>query len=340
MKRIQRVRLADIAKRLNVSKVTISKALRNHPDISEKMKTRIKNVAEEMNYVPDFLARALSSKHTNIIGVVLPEVNHTFFAAALDGIYSAATEKNFEIVLTVSFEDRIREIKNIQTLLSMNVDGILISISQNTHDYEIFTNVREKKIPLVFFDRVVHNLGFSTIEVEDKKGAELAVEYAISLGYTKIAHFAGYLNISIGKERCLGYKEVLKKHSIPIKKEWVIEGGFNEEDGYSSFKKLYKYGNLPELIFAVTDPVAMGIYDAAKEVGLRIPRDIGVIGYSNNLIARYLAPPLTTVSQPAKELGRIAANLLINEIEGSKVIEPQHLSLPVELKARESCVRR
>ncbi|RQV99494.1 LacI family transcriptional regulator [bacterium] len=342
MKKKSNVTQTQIAKALNISVVTVSKALRNYPDISFETTQRVQKLADELGYTPDLIARALSSKRSNIIGVVVPEIDHSFFAAVMEGIYAVAKENNFQIILTVSQEDDQREVENLQTLLAMRVDGILVSVSQKTTDYSIFHLIEKKKIPLVFFDRTIPDKRFSQVVVDDRLGAYHAVEYAISQGYHRIAHLTGPLNISIASERYLGYREALEKNKIEVKEEWIIQCGFSEDNGYRGFKKLVdnNKSDLPEVIFAVNDPVAIGIYDAAEELNLDIPQDIGVIGFSNNRISKYLSPPLTTVMQPAHDIGRNAVQLLIQEIQNPMKYTPRQIIVQTQLVVRESCLKK
>ena len=184
------VTLSDIAKRLNVSTVTVSKALRGHPDISPKTTKIIKNLAEEMGYSPNFMARNLSARKSHMIGLVIPKIAHFFFGSIIESIYDIAFKNNYEIILTVSQENAERERRHIQTLLSMRVDGIIISISQETQNYDIFETVRKREIPLVFIDRIPQISNINTVSVDDRGGAYKAVSHAIKLGYRNISHFA------------------------------------------------------------------------------------------------------------------------------------------------------
>jgi LacI family transcriptional regulator len=339
MRKPSNVTQAQIAEKLNLSTVTVSKALRNHSDISSETIQRVKQLADSLGYTPDLIARALSSRRSSIIGVVLPEIDHTFFSTVMKGIYSAAQENHFQIVLTVSQEDDQKEIENLQTLIAMRVAGILISISQKTIKTDIFELIKRKRIPMVFFDRYIPDTHFSRVVVDDRKGATQAVEYLIQLGYRRIAHLAGPPNISIAGERCAGYVDVLNAYGIPLKNEWIVPCGFSQEDGYRGFKQIIGTGDLPEAVFTANDPLAVGVYDAAKESGLRIPQDIGVIGFSDNIISRYLSPSLTTVRQPAVTIGETAVHLLLDEIQRPEQRRPEQIEIPTQLVIRESCLR-
>lgn len=333
------VTLSDIAKKLNVSTVTVSKALRGHPDISPKTTKLIKKVAEEVGYTPNLVARKLSARKSNTIGVVVPKIAHFFFGSIIEHIYNKAFDNGYEILLTVSQESSEREKKHIQTLLAMKVDGILISLTQETRDYEIFETVRKRGVPIVFMDRTPDMKSVNTVTVDDYGGALKAVEHLINIGYTKIGHFAGYTNINIGRLRRQGFYDAMKKHNLPIKKEWVIEGGYGEQHGYDSFMELYKANNLPEVVFTVTYPVALGVYMAASEVGIKIPNDIDVICFGNAKMQNLLSPPLSCVDQPTDQIAEKSMDLLISNINDADNLAPHSEVIQTELIIRGTCVQ-
>ncbi len=330
------ITLDDIAKRLNVSKVTVSKALRGHPDISIETTQKVKEVAKELGYTPNFMARNLSSKSSHTIGLVVPKIAHYFFGSVIESIYEAALENNYEIILTVSQENAAREEKHIRSLLSMRVDGLIISISQQTKNYEIFDTIKNYNVPLVFMDRVVDLPDFSSVTVDDKGGSFKAIEHAIDIGYKKIAHIAGYQEINIGRRRYLGFEEAMKKYNITINPDWVVYGGFGEDDGYQGFMKLYNSNKLPEFIFAVTYPVALGVYAAASELGLKIPDDIDIMCFGNSDVNKFLSPSLSCVNQPTEELGRKSVELILDIIKNPTDFVPKHIEIPTDLIIRET----
>jgi DNA-binding LacI/PurR family transcriptional regulator len=304
----------DIAKKLKVTRITVSKALRGHPDISKEMKKKVLDAAEKLGYIPNLVAQNLSSRKTFTIGLVIPDLENSFFALAADSIIDSAGEKNYNVLVTVSRENQQSEKLNIQKLIGMRVDGLLICISQQTKDPQIFNHIKKLNIPLVFFDRQFRGLKFPGVTFEDKNGAVKALNKIFEQGYTKIAHFAGYSNVSIGTERCTGYKDALKKKGIKIKPEWIIEGGFEIIDGYNAFIKLYNSQNLPEIILTVNDRVALGVYKAAAEKGLKIPEDIGIAGFGFQETAQSFTPSLSVINQDPRRIGNSAAELLIEMI--------------------------
>ncbi len=339
MKRRAHIRLEDIARRLGVSRVTVSKALRGHPDISQEMTARVHRAADEMGYIPNIIARSLSSRRTGMVGLVVPKIAHFFFGSLIEGVYNAAFENNCETILTVSQENPERELKHLRTLISMRVDGIIISITQTTTDLSMFSSLKKSGIPVLFVDRCPDPPleGFNSVTVDDRSGAYKAVEQAIRLGYRRIACIGGGTHINIGKRRLAGFEAALKHYSIPVQREWIVTGGFSKNVGYDGFMRFYASKKLPEFIFAMTYPVAIGIYEAAKEVGLRIPNDIDLICFGDSDVARILSPALSCVTQPAYELGQKSLDLMLKTISHPETAGSQHLILPTELLLRETC---
>lgn len=333
------ITLSDIAKELNVSVVTVSKALRDHPDISERTKQRIKKFANELGYTPNFSARNLSSRRSNTIGLIVPKIGNFFFPSLIKSIYRAASENNYDVLLMISYDSAENEYRHLKTLLSMRVDGLLVAISQETTDVQIFETIKKTGIPLVFFDRVIEGPEYSYVKIDDRKGACLAVEHAIKTGYKRIAHLAGFKNINIGRDRCAGFMDAMKKHNLPIPDNWIIEGGFNEEAGYQGFMELYRNKNLPEIILAVTFSVAIGIFQAAIDVGLKIPEDIDVICIGEGPVNPFASPSLSCVYQPTNEMGTKVIEVLLRQIKNSNA-PPEQIILPTNLKIRDTCIKQ
>lgn len=337
--RSRQVTLNDIAQKLGVSIITVSKALRDHPDISAATTELIKKTALELGYSPNFMARNLASRKSNTIGIVLPQIAHHFFSSIIEYIYCYATESNYEIFLTVSLEDSERQKKQFQTLLSMRVDGIIMSISQDTTDFEIFKTAKMRQVPLVFMDRIPDLYDFNSVTVDDRGGAYKAIDHAIKLGYKKIAHFAGYTNISIGRERMLGFRQAMQTHGLEVNPNWILEGDFGEKSGYDFFMKLFHEKNLPELILAVTYPVALGIYTAAQEVGVKIPDEVDLICFGNSPVQNLLSPPLSCINQPTEQLASKSLQLLLENINSPDAFDCKHIVIDTELILRGTCIK-
>jgi LacI family transcriptional regulator len=334
------VTLSDIAQRLGVSKVTVSKALRGHPDISPETVQAVKRVAREMRYYPNHMARSLSSRKSNTIGVVVPKIAHFFFSSVIEALYTAALGQGYEILLTVSQENADLEQRHIQSLLSMRVDGLIVSLSANTRDFEVYSRLRDMGVPLTFMDRVVEDGRFARVVVDDFGGAFAATEQAIRVGYRRLGHLGGYEHTSIGQGRYRGFAAAMDKYGIPVNRDWVVQGGFGESDGYAGFMKLMEGAELPEFIFAATFPIAFGVYRAADELGLRIPRDIDIICFGNSGMNQFLSPPISYVDQPTRELAVNALELTLAQIRSKESSPPVRIELPTRLVLSKTCIDR
>ncbi|HOX87169.1 MAG TPA: LacI family DNA-binding transcriptional regulator [bacterium] len=336
MDRPRHITLEDIARQLGLSKVAVSKALRDHPDISAATKARIRQVAAELGYTPNFIARNLSSRRSQTIGLLVPKIAHSFFADAIEAIYERAFANRYEIVMMVSQENAANETVHLQTLLSMHVDGLLVSVSQETRSTAIFETVRKRGVPLVFFDRVLDGLGFSRVISDDITGAQTATRHLLQQGYDRIAHIGGYSWTSIGRDRFAGYCQALLDAGKTCDERLVIRGGFGEADGAAGLRSLLQHDQPPQAIFAVTYPVALGVLQAAVEHGLRVPQDLDLIAFGGSSYNRFVSPSLTTIDQPAREIGSRAAELLLQEILDPEIPRDRCVVVPTSLVVRDT----
>jgi LacI family transcriptional regulator len=334
------ITLQDIAEELNISKVSVSKALRDHPDIGSETKRLVKETAERLGYMPNYIARNLSSRQSKTIGLIVPKIAHHFFASVIESIYKTAFDHQYEIIMTVSQENVENELIHLQTLLSMRVDGLLISVSEQTKDAKIFEAVKKRGIPLVFFDRVIEGIGFSTVTSDDEKGSFDAISEIIDAGYSRIGHLAGYHYTNIGSKRLTGFKRAMKAHDLEVPDSWVVEVGFSESDGYKGFLKLFRSGSLPEVIFTVTYPVALGVILGAQEAGISIPEDLQIVSFGGSIYNRFVAPSISYIDQPSEEIGRQATELLLTEIKDPETRNEQHMVVPTQLVICDTCKKK
>lgn len=334
------IRQSDIARKLNVSRVTVSKALRDHPDISQEMKEKVLKSAKKMGYVPNLIATQLNTRKTFTIGIVVPDLENSFFAFVVDSMIDFATEKKYHVILTVSREKEAIEQQNIENLIGMRVDGLLVCLSQETKDRDIFSRVKKMNIPMVFFDRAFEKMGFPAVVFDDKAGALDALDHIIGSGYTRIAHFAGYSSVNIGKQRTKGYKAALRKHRLPVRREWILEGGFELKDGYDSFMRLFHQGELPEIVFTVNDRVALGVYKAASECGIKIPSEMGIFGYGFFETTDMFQPPLTVINQNPRKMGQQAITLLFEMVDKKVHGKPADLIIEEEFLWKKSILTK
>lgn len=311
---MENVRLEDIAKKLNLTKVSISKALRDHPDISEGTRKKVKKMAKKMGYRPNLVARSLTSKKSQIVGVIVPKMAHSFFSSVIEGIYRAASESDYEIILGVSLEDEKLEKKHIESMLNMRVDGLLISISEQTKDPGRFDIVKNMNIDLVFFDRGFTNADYTYVKVEDRESAKKGVLHMIERGYKNITHLAGYSTVEIGRDRSLGYRDAMEEAGLEVRDSAIIEAGFSEKDGYKGFGKLIELHGKPEAVFAATYPVGLGVLQYMNDHDID-PRKMAILAFGSSEFNRYLSHPFTCINQPTLELGRRAFEQIVKEIE-------------------------
>ncbi|MBN1895763.1 LacI family DNA-binding transcriptional regulator [bacterium] len=326
---------AQIAGILNVSRATVSKALKDADDISDGMKKRVRDLAEKFNYIPHYHASNLQSKRTRTIGIVVPDISYSFFAFAIDGIMDAAQRSGYQVILTVSREKADIERKNILTLLSMRVDGLLVAVSRETRNIQIFRKVRRSEIPLVFFDRSIEGLGFSAVGIDDRDAARRLIDFVLRSGYRRIWHIAGSSGIDVGRNRRAGYEDALKKRGIRLRKDWITEGGFTRADGRRGFRELHRRGSLPDVIFAANDQIALGAYDAMRELGIRYPDRVGVVAFSHHEYAEIVSPSLTIIHVDPCLLGRKAMELLLRHMDHPGA-RSRRLRIPAEIQKGES----
>jgi LacI family transcriptional regulator len=331
------VTIKDIAKALEVSPSTVSRALSDHPDISDSTKDKIIEKANSLNYNPNTIAQSLKSNRTKMIGVIVPEIEHSFFSSAISGIEEVAYQSGYITVVCNSNESYEREVVNTNALVSNRAAGLIVSIAQTTIKSEHLKAVMERNIPLVFFDRVIEELNTFKVIIDDKMSAHKVVSYLIDKGYKKIAHLAGNQEVNICRLRLDGYREALSDHNLPVDENNIFFGGLHEMDGYNSVKKLIDEDNIPDAIFAVNDPVAIGAFKKLKERGYSIPEEVAIVGFSNNPITELIQPKLTTVNQPAFKMGKKAAELIIKQIESKEPVTDFTTEvLDTELIIRES----
>jgi DNA-binding LacI/PurR family transcriptional regulator len=334
---MKQITIVDIAQKLNLTPSTVSRALRGHPDVNEATRRRILALADELDYHPNVIAQSLKKRRTNLIGVIVPQFRHYFFSAVMAGVTDVTEKAGYTIMVCHSNEEMEREASNIRTLISQHVAGLLISVSKTTVRFDHFESLQRRKIPMVFFDRTWNNPKASKVIVDDYEGALQAVKHLISQGYKKIAHLAGPDNLSICELRLKGYLDALKDHGMPVRNDYIVRGGLNEEDGKQEIEQLLQLplAERPDAIFAVTDPVAIGAFIKIKAQKLKIPGDIALVGFSDNPEASLIEPPLTTVRQPAYELGKEATKILMHHINDADM-QPVNKILKTELIIRES----
>ncbi|MEK6781475.1 MAG: LacI family DNA-binding transcriptional regulator [Bacteroidota bacterium] len=344
MKFVQ-VTIKDIARELGISPSTVSRALKDHPDISRATKKAVNDLAEKLNYQPNIVALNLRQKKTNTIGVIIPEIVHFFFSTVISGIEDVAYQGGYSVILSQSNESYQREVTDMKALFNSRVDGMLLSLSRETTNYDHIESIISKGVPIVFYDRMYKNPNTSNVIVDDYLGAKEAVLHLIEQGCKRIAHLEGASKLLLSEDRLRGYKDALEENGMEFKSDLLIDcPNGNFEEGKAMTKKLLAMPKPPDAIFANNDPLAMGAMMAIKELGLKIPQDVAVVGFSNWFLGELMEPSLTTVDQPGFEMGQEAARLLIKQIEmKEKELEdykPETKILKTRLIIRNSSLRK
>ncbi|MBN2595909.1 MAG: LacI family DNA-binding transcriptional regulator [Marinifilaceae bacterium] len=329
------ITIIDIAKLLGVSKSTVSRALKDHPDISNATKEAVRMMAKQLKYKPNAVAMSLRHKKSKVIGLIVPTLSPFFFPSVIHGIENEVNKRGYNLMILQSNESYEREVHNVDILQSNNVEGILASVSRNTEDLSHFTNLIENNTPIVFFDRIPKSIQADMVLVDDISGAYNAVEHLISIGKRKIAICLGNPNLLISSNRLNGYKKALKKHQIEINEEFIITGQSSEE-AEKETKKLLELTSPPDAILAISDLTMSGIMKALYASKIKIPEDIAVIGFCEDTFSQMYNPPVSTIDPMGIEIGKIAAERLFQRIHENNILEPKIINLSSRLIVRDS----
>ncbi|QEK52110.1 LacI family transcriptional regulator [Pedobacter aquae] len=328
---MSKVNLKQLAKELNLSVSTVSRALSNSHEISQETKEKVKYLAEKLNYQPNPHAMSLRSQKTKTIAVIIPELSNNFFALAIDGIESIMQTAGYQLLIYLSHEDQQKEV-SIVNKLEGRVDGVLICMATETHDISHLRGLKEKKIPIVFFDRVSNKLNTVKVITNDIESAYKATEHLIARGAQRIAYISLSLNISVDQKRMQGCLKALEDHQYTGDKKRVLSCTINDEENYQLIKKMLSSPTRPDAIFTCVERLAITTYTVCRDLRLSIPVDVKVVTFSNMPAAALLSPPLTTISQPAYEIGKAAAQAILDalnknivELDDEKIILPSIL---------------
>jgi len=333
----RKLTLKDIARELNISISTASRALKEHPDISDETIRIVKEYAEKHHYVPNFLAVNFRKNRTFNIGLIVPELVHHFFSTVISGVIDAAKKKGYNVLVSQSNDILQDEMTACQAMLSSSVDGLLISISNETIEGKHILDFINEGKPVIQFDKVTDNLDTPKVIVDDFEGAYKAVKHLIDIGYDKIAHLRGRKEVKNATERALGYEKALKDFNKEVREEWIKECKLiNEKEGYDFTKELMESNNPPNAIFCITDLVALGVIKYLKEAGIKIPEQVGVMGFSNWKLAEIVNPSLSSVDQHGYQIGETATEILIAKIQKNEVDSHDTIEIKTNLVLRES----
>ena len=328
------VNIKRLAQELNISIATVSKALNDSYEISLKTKNRVWTLAKELNYTPNPAASNLRSHKTKTVAVIIPCVANNFFSLSIKGIEEIARQYGYHVLIYQTHENIEAEVAFTNSLLNGRVDGILTSVSSSEYNSEYYTNL-VKKIPLVFFDRVYENLDAVKVTTDDYEIAFQATEHLIECGCIKIAYLYGLENLPAGKARFAGYRDALEAHGIDFAEQLVIKYQDDEELNLQHIKGLlmeYK----PDALFSSMEEFIIPAYCACREMDQKIPDNVKILSFSNLSTAKLLSPSLTTISQPAFEIGREAAKCLFKILNNKQLDDEQNIILKSMLIKRES----
>jgi len=309
------VTIKEIARLLEISKSTVSRALRDSSEISEETKKRVIDLAESLHYSPNPIALSLLKNRTHTIGVIVPDIANRFYSSTIGGIEDIAYSRGYHTMIYQSHELLEREVSATRHIASRRVDGLVVAISSESENMDHFIELQEQGIPVVLFDRVLDTLQTHKVRVDDYKGAFEATEHLISQGCQRIAHIAGPKPVSITRNRLDGYKDALAKHGIEFQEEWVLHSPITQEGGTERTYQLMALRNRPDAIFGASDRITMGVHWALRQLGYKMPDDVAVIGFCDLGMSSLMDPPISSVTQPSFEMGQQATSLLLDLIE-------------------------
>ncbi|WP_020606982.1 LacI family DNA-binding transcriptional regulator [Spirosoma spitsbergense] len=329
--------IIDIARQLGLSKSTVSRALTNHPHVNADTRQRVLELAESLDYQRNQLAISLLTSRTRTVGIMIPEFLSFFFPKVIIGAQVVLAEAGYNVIICHSNESYATEVTNAQALLASRVDGLIVSHTKETRNFDHFRVFERRHVPVVFFNRVCEDMAVSKVTVDDYDGAFRAVEHLIATGKKRIAHLAGPDSLQNSRNRLNGYRDALQQHGLPINNELIISYDLNLDKAKIYVSHLMNLPDPPDALFAMNDPTAIEAMKVLKSRGFRIPDDVAVVGFSNDPASMLIEPGLTTVAQPVDEIGRQAAQLLLNQLTDNKGgMATENIVLQTELIIRGS----
>jgi LacI family transcriptional regulator len=318
------INIKKLAKELNISTSTISRAFNGNTDINKDTKERILAYAKQHNFLPNHYASNLRDKKTKTLAVIVPEIANDFFSQAINGIEEVARKKGFYILLYRTDDVFEQEVSFVNYLNNGKADGIIMSVSGEANDHNYLKQLETKNVPVVFFDRVYEDIEAAKVTTNDYDSSFAATEHLIKTGCKKVAYLVVNKSISIGKVRMQGYMDALHKHKIPFDDNLAIDCSNDEKVNYKILKKVLQ-GIKPDGIFSSVERLAFATYYVCNDIGISIPNDLKVISFSSLRVAPLLSPPLSTITQPAYEMGVKAATLLFDALENNNAPKKEHI---------------
>ncbi len=333
----QHVTIHDIARELNISASTVSRALQNHPRISKATREAVQQLALKYNYQPNVMASSLRKGRSKTVGVIVPRINRNFFANVIGGMEEVLTSAGYHMIICQTLEKVNHEMFALRTLVNARVDAIIMSISMETKDHEHIRILVDKGIRVFFFDRICEEIRAGSVAIDDRLGAYLSVRHLLEQGYRNIVHVAGADHINIYRARKEGYLEAIREAGIPVRDSWIIEESLVPEGGKAAFQKGMKLAPRPDAYFCAGDYAALGILQEARNRGLKVPDDLGITGFANEPFTEFTEPSMTTVDQRAGEMGVRVADMFLKDVDRSdEVHSMERIMLKPELIIRKS----
>ena len=335
----RKVSIHDIANYLGIASSTVSRALNDNPRISEKTKQKVKRVAGELGFEKNHLATGLITNQSFTVAVVVPAVNRNFFALAITGIEKVTSESGYTVLICQSHDLYEREVELIDTLIANRVDGIIVSLAINTEQFDHFRKAKDAGIPLVFFDRVCHEIENTfKIVVKDFEGAYLGTRHLAEQGFKRIAHIAGYQSQKIFRDRLAGYKQALTDFNLPFDEKLIRYSLLTTEDGTKIAEELLQLRPRPDALFCANNLTAISAMAYALNHRIKVPEEMGVVGFSEETVSSLLKPSVTSIRQPCEEMGELAAQKILEEInvDSTDHLDFKEIELDTELIVRES----
>lgn len=340
MRSDKEVTIYDIAAELNISAGTVSRGLKDHPAISKKTKKKINDIAQLMGYRFNTFASNLRSKRTNTIGVIIPKMNSNFMSSVIAGMEKAANEASYNLIISQSLESAQKEILNVNTMFNNRVDGLMVSLAYDTSDISHFDILLKKRIPLLFFDRVIEHPLCTNIIIDNKKAGYEATKHLLEQGCKNIIHITGQLARNVYADRLAGYQTALREFGLEFNEANIMITKLDEQAGIDAAEKIINMGPLVDGVFAANDTCAVSCMSVLIHSGIRIPEDIAFMGFNNDPISKVIVPNLSTVNYPGFEMGEIAARKLISHLNAETNINvTDSIVLRSELIVRASSLR-
>lgn len=334
------VTIYDLARELNISIATVSRALKDDPVVSKKTRKKIFDLANERGYRSNYFARSLRNQRTQTIGVIVPRLNSYFMSTVIAGMESVANQSGYNLIISQSSESVEKEKVNAHTMFNNRVDGLLVSLAYDTNDIDHFNMFIKKNVPLIFFDRVAEHKNCTNILIDNRKAAYEATTHLIKQGCRNVVHITAMPKRNVYVDRLQGYKQALADHNLPFSDDHIIIGNLSQEAGAEAAETIRKMNPLPDGVFVSNDNCAVGCMLALKQAGISIPADIAFAGFNNDPVSKVIEPNLTTINYPGYEMGEVAARNLINHLNGTSPLHSTNtIVLRSELVVRASSMR-